>query len=45
MRFIFNGTLGEHVYGKCVRNVLGGKTEGFLEQGIQGYREREEQAF
>ena len=27
------------------RPVLGGKTEGFLEQGIQGYREREEQAF
>ncbi|WP_373389461.1 LPS-assembly protein LptD [Pseudomonas alcaligenes] len=30
---------------KGLGNVLGGKTEGFLEQGIQGYREREEQAF
>ena len=30
---------------KGLGNVLGGKTEGFLEQGIQGYREREDQAF
>ena len=30
---------------KGLGNVLGGKTEGFLDQGIQGYREREEQAF
>ncbi|MDG9926105.1 MULTISPECIES: LPS-assembly protein LptD [unclassified Pseudomonas] len=30
---------------KGLGNVLGGKTESFLEQGIQGYREREEQAF
>jgi LPS-assembly protein len=30
---------------KGLGNVLGGKTETFLDQGIQGYREREEQAF
>ncbi|WP_252273430.1 LPS-assembly protein LptD [Pseudomonas subflava] len=30
---------------KGLGNVLGGKTDSFLEQGIQGYREREEQAF
>ncbi|MFG0381739.1 LPS-assembly protein LptD [Pseudomonas sp. zbq_18] len=30
---------------KGLGNVLGGSTETFLDQGIQGYREREEQAF
>ncbi|MDH0895846.1 MULTISPECIES: LPS-assembly protein LptD [unclassified Pseudomonas] len=30
---------------KGLGNVLGGKTDSFLEQGIQGYREREDQAF
>ncbi|WP_068827325.1 LPS-assembly protein LptD [Pseudomonas sp. BMS12] len=30
---------------KGLGNVLGGSTETFLDQGIQGYREREDQAF
>lgn len=30
---------------KGLGNVLGGATETFLDQGIQGYREREDQAF
>jgi LPS-assembly protein len=29
---------------KGLGNVFGGKTEGFLDKGIQGYREREDQA-
>ncbi|GAC1035292.1 LPS-assembly protein LptD [Pseudomonas sp. No.117] len=29
---------------KGLGNVFGGKTEGFLDRGIQGYREREDQA-
>jgi LPS-assembly protein len=30
---------------KGLGGVVGNKTESFLDQGIQGYREREDQAF